>query len=332
MLRHAAKPVSEVRDATVTMLGEYLNRHAREERGEALPRASRGVDVVAIGHDLRASPLAPRQNHLLAALNDEDYARLLPHLELVALPRGGVLCEAHSNPDCVYFPTTGIVSIVYELENGTSVEVAVAGSDGMIGVAVFMGGGTTTSRAVVRNTGYGYRLGADVLRREFESSPSLRQWLLRYAQALLTQMAQTAVCHGHHPLEQQFCRLLLASMDRLRSDDVALTQDTMANLLGVRRESITAAAGKLQSAGLIRYHRGRITVLNRPRLEALVCECYAAAKAELDRLVPQHLPAVHATAMVSHSHSRCRGDAPGSVPVERYRSSGHPMRAAAGSI
>jgi CRP-like cAMP-binding protein len=223
---------------------------------------------------------------LLGALSDEDYARVVRHLEFVPLPCGKVLGEAGSTPEYVYFPTAGIVSMLYEMKNGTSVEAAVTGHDGVVGVTVFMGGGATTSRAVVRNSGHGYRMRADVLKREFEESPTLRQPLLRYTQALLVQMAQSGICHGHHQLVEQFCRLLLSSMDRLASNDVALTQDTIANLLGVRRESITAAAGKLQAAGLIQYRRGRITVLDRAALESRVCECYATVKSELDRLVP----------------------------------------------
>jgi CRP-like cAMP-binding protein len=249
------------------------------------------VEAPRNGRELRATAPAPRQNHLLAALNEDDYARLLRHLEFVSLPCGKVLGEAGSVPEYVYFPTGGIVSMLYEMKNGTSVEAAVTGHDGVVGVTVFMGGGATMNRAVVRNSGHGYRLRADILKREFEDSPSLRQPLLRYTQALLIQMAQSGICHGHHQLVEQFCRLLLSSIDRLASNDVALTQDTIANLLGVRRESITAAAGKLQAAGLIQYRRGRITVLDRAALESRVCECYATVKAELDRLVPRRMPA-----------------------------------------
>ena len=250
-------------------------------------KEARRRHAVAIGRELRLSMLAPQRNRLLAALNAEDNARLLPHLELVSLPRGTVICEARARSDYAYFPTDGIVSLLYELENGASVEVAVTGNDGMVGTAVFMGGGATTSRAVVRNGGQGYRIPARVLKTEFEGSAALRQLLLRYAQALTAQMAQTAVCRGRHQLEQQLCRMLLVSMDRLASAEVDLTQDAIAGLLGARRESVTAAAGRLQAAGLIRYHRGRITVLNRRLLEARVCECYAAAKVELDRLLPR---------------------------------------------
>jgi CRP-like cAMP-binding protein len=276
----------------VMTLGRYVRRHVV---AETPGRSASGVaDTSAAplgGRDLRAAAPNPRQNHLLAALSEEDYGRLLRHLEFVSLPCGKVLGEAGSIPEYVYFPTAGIVSMLYEMKNGTSVEAAVTGHDGVVGVTVFMGGGATTNRAVVRNSGHGFRLRADILKREFEESPSLRQPLLRYTQALLIQMAQSGICHGHHQLVEQFCRLLLSSMDRLSSNDVALTQDTIANLLGVRRESITAAAGKLQAAGLIQYRRGRITVLDRTALEERVCECYATVKTELDRLVPRRLPA-----------------------------------------
>jgi CRP-like cAMP-binding protein len=191
--------------------------------------------------DAICAPPPPRRGRttLLGALNEEDYARIVRHLEFVSLPCGKVLGEAGSIPEYVYFPTAGIVSMLYEMKNGTSVEAAVTGYDGVVGVTVFMGGGATTNRAVVRNSGHGYRLRADILKREFEESQTLRQPLLRYTQALLIQMAQSGICHGHHQLVEQFCRLLLSSMDRLASNDVALTQDTIANLLGVRRESIT---------------------------------------------------------------------------------------------
>jgi CRP-like cAMP-binding protein len=283
------------------------------------------ADVVVIERDLRYSPLAPKQNLLLAALDAETFASLLPHLELVSLPQHWVVCEAGDGMDFVYFPTSSIVSLLYELENGSSVEVAFTGNDGLVGIQVFMGGGTATSRAVVRNTGHGYRLPADLLKERFESCPLLRQPLLRYAQALIVQMAQTAVCHCHHRLEQQFNRLLLLTLDRLFSNELALTQDTMANLLGVRRESITATAGKLQAAGLIRYHRGRITVLNRPQLEARVCECYAVVKAELGRLFPQRSPVAHPVVTASQGHSDAAAMS-ASIPFDRIRRMAHPDR------
>ena len=278
--------------ARAMMLGRYARRHVIAESAQrSASAAPDATDAQPVGRDLRASTPAPRLNHLLGALNEEDYARILRHLEFVSLPCGKVLGEAGSIPEYVYFPTAGIVSMLYEMKNGTSVEAAVTGHDGVVGVTVFMGGGAMTNRAVVRNSGHGFRMRADILKREFEESPTLRQPLLRYTQALLIQMAQSGICHGHHQLVEQFCRLLLSSMDRLTSNDVALTQDTIANLLGVRRESITAAAGKLQAAGLIQYRRGRITVLDRAALESRVCECYATVKAELDRLVPHLVPA-----------------------------------------
>ena len=317
-------------DANVTLLGDHIGRRARQARAETFPRVREGgIDVVAIAPDRRGSRLSPKLNHLLAALNPADYANLIPHLEPVPLPRGWVVCEAHSNADYVYFPTSGIVSVLYELENGASVEVAVTGNDGVVGVAAFMGGGATTSRAVVRNEGYAYRLRASILKSEFENNPVLRQSLLCYAQALLTQIAQTAVCQRHHQLDKQLCRMLLVSVDRLPSDEVALTHDAMANLLGVRRESITAAAGHLQTAGLIRYHRGRITVLNRPGMEAQVCECYGVVKKELARLMPQPMAVAHAPVLVSHRNSNdVTSSATRAAPVERLRPSGDRVRVA----
>ena len=300
----AAKPGSRLNDAKVTLLDDYICRRLDDESEERVLTARKaGIDMLAMGHDLRGSLLAPRQNLLLAALDSKTYADLLPHLELVSLPHRWVIFEAGAEPDHVYFPTSGIVSLLYELENGTGVEVALTGNEGLVGVHVVMGGGTATSRAVVRNTGHGYRLPADVLKEKFERAPLLRQSLLRYAQALIAQTTQTAVCHCHHQLEQQFGRLLLLSMDRLSSNEIALTQDALANLLGVRRESITTTAGKLQAAGLIRYHRGRITVMNRPRLEARVCECYAVVKAALGRLAPTRTPAAASSLAIACGRS-----------------------------
>lgn len=275
-------------DAKVTVLGDYLSRHARDEPDEASRMRATHREALRSEPDPRSLPLAPRQNLVLASLTPEAFSEIAPHLELVALPQGWVVCEAGADIDHVYFPTSGIVSLVYELENGTSVEVALTGNDGLVGVQAVMGGGAATSRAVVRNSGHGYRLRVDVLNEKFERCPLLRQPLLRYAQALMAQTTQTAVCHCHHRLEQQFSRLLLLTLDRLPSNQMALTQDALADLLGVRRESITATAGKLQAAGLIRYHRGRITVMNRDRLEERVCECYGVVKGEIDRLLKPH--------------------------------------------
>jgi len=185
----------------------------------------------------------------------------------------------------VFFPTDGIVSLLYVMENGASAEIAVAGNEGLVGVSLFMGGGSTPSRAIVQSAGHAYRLGGEILKREFERGGTLQHLLLRYTQALITQMAQTAVCNRHHTVEQQLCRWLLLSLDRLASNEVHMTQELIANMLGVRREGVTEAAGRLQEAGLIRYQRGQISVLDRPRLEQRVCECYAVVKRECDRLL-----------------------------------------------
>jgi CRP-like cAMP-binding protein len=229
---------------------------------------------------------SPRQNHLLAALPEEDYNRLLPHLELVPMTLGEVLYESGSELRHVYFPTTAIISLLYVMLDGASAEIAVVGNEGIIGVALFMGGETMPNRAVVQSAGYAYRLKGKLLKQEFNRSGELQHLLLRYTQALLTQMAQTAVCNRHHSLDQQLCRWLLLSLDRLSSNELAMTQELIANMLGVRREGVTEAAGNLQKAGLISYHRGHITVLDRAGLEARTCECYAVVKQEYDRLLP----------------------------------------------
>jgi CRP-like cAMP-binding protein len=229
----------------------------------------------------------PKQNHLLAALPAADYARLLPELELVPLSLGWAVYEAGSQLAYVYFPTTSIISLLYVMEDGSSAEIAVAGNDGLVGIALFMGGESTPSRAVVQSAGYGYRLKAAVLQREFKRGGELQHLALRYTQALITQMAQTAVCNRHHSVEQQLCRWLLLSLDRLPSNKLSMTQELIANMLGVRREGVTEAAGNLQAAGLIQYSRGHITVLDRPKLEKRVCECYAVVKRESDRLLPK---------------------------------------------
>jgi CRP-like cAMP-binding protein len=234
-----------------------------------------------------------KNNRLLAALPQEIYERLLPYLEPVSLPLGTALYESGGAQGYVYFPTSSIVSLLYVLENGSSAEIAVTGCEGLVGIALFMGGETTPSRAVVQSAGHGYRLKAAVLKKEFENGGALQLLLLRYTQALITQMTQTAVCNRHHALDQQLCRWLLLSLDRLPANELAMTQELIANMLGVRREGVTEAAGKLQAAGLIEYSRGHITVLDRPGLEARVCECYAVVKNEYDRLLPS---AVAATA------------------------------------
>ena len=229
----------------------------------------------------------PHQNHLLAALPTEDYKRLLQHLELVPMPLGDVLYESGNELRHVYFPTTAIVSLLYVMLDGASAEIAVVGNEGIIGVALFMGGETMPNRAVVQSAGHAYRLKGQLLKNEFSRSGELQHLLLRYTQALLTQMAQTAVCNRHHTLDQQLCRWLLLSLDRLPSNELTMTQELIANMLGVRREGVTEAAGNLQRAGLIAYRRGKITVLNRVGLEARACECYEVVKKEFDRLLPE---------------------------------------------
>jgi CRP-like cAMP-binding protein len=232
----------------------------------------------------------PRQNQILDALSPAARERLLPHLQVEALPLGMVLYESGDTLRHIYFPTDSIVSLLYVLEDGATAEIAVVGNDGAIGVALFMGGETTTNRAIVQSAGSAYRLTGSRLKQEFERHGEMLHILLRYTQALITQMAQTAVCNRHHSVDQQLCRWLLLSLDRLSSNQLAMTQELIANMLGVRREGVTEAAGKLQKLGVIEYRRGHITVLDRPQLEQLSCECYAVVKKETDRLVP-HLHA-----------------------------------------
>ncbi|MDO8961983.1 MAG: Crp/Fnr family transcriptional regulator [Methylophilus sp.] len=229
----------------------------------------------------------PQQNLLLNALPDEDFERIEPMLELVEMPLGLVLYESGGQLRHVYFPTTSIVSLLYVLENGASAEIAVVGNEGILGISLFMGGETTPSRAVVQSAGYGYRMSAKNLKEEFKRAGNMMRLLLRYTQALITQMAQTAVCNRHHTVEQQLCRWLLLSMDRLEGDQLNMTQELIANMLGVRREGVTEAACKLQHAGLIQYARGHIKVIDRPGLENRVCECYQVVKTEFDRLLPE---------------------------------------------
>jgi CRP-like cAMP-binding protein len=231
-------------------------------------------------------PINARKNKLLAALPDTEWQNLLPHLEWVDLPLGKVIYESGSTLTHVYFPTTAIVSLLYVMENGSSAEIAVAGNEGIVGISLFMGGESTTSRAVVQSAGEGFRLNAKFLKTEFNRSDPLMHLLLRYTQALITQMSQTAVCNRHHSMDQQLCRWLLLSLDRLPSNELVMTQELIANMLGVRREGVTEEALKLQKAGLIRYVRGRITVLDRAGLEKRSCECYAVVKKEYDRLLP----------------------------------------------
>lgn len=227
----------------------------------------------------------PKQNHLLAALPEPEWKRWSPQMELIDLELGAVLYESGSTMTHVYFPTTAIVSLLYVMENGASAEIAVVGNEGLVGISLFMGGNSTPSRAVVQSAGKGYRMPSQALKDEFKLAPVLRL-LLRYTQALITQMAQTAVCNRHHSLDQQLCRWLLLSLDRLEGDDLVMTQELISNMLGVRREGVTESALKLQKAGLIKYARGHITVLDRPGLEERTCECYAVVKREYDRLLP----------------------------------------------
>lgn len=229
---------------------------------------------------------SPRQNHLLAALPPDVQERLFPHLELLRLPLGKALYESGDAMRHVYFPTDAIISLLYVMENGASAEISVVGNEGLIGVAVFMGGESTPSRAIVQSAGSVFRLSGQRIKDEFNRHGEMLQLMLRYTQALITQMSQTAVCNRHHSIDQQLCRWLLLSLDRLPSNQLTMTQELIANMLGVRREGVTEAAGKLQKLGVIEYSRGRITVLDRARLEELSCECYAVVKKETDRLLP----------------------------------------------
>ena len=228
----------------------------------------------------------PQQNHLLAALPEDIQSRLFPSLEPVTLPLGKVLYESGDTLRHVYFPTDSIVSLLYVMESGASAEISVVGNEGLVGISLFMGGESTPSRAIVQSAGSAYRLPGQQLKDEFNRHGEFQNLLLRYTQALITQMSQTAVCNRHHTIDQQLCRWLLLSLDRLPDNRLTMTQELIANMLGVRREGVTEAAGKLQRAGVIHYSRGQITVLDRPKLEQLSCECYAVVKRETDRLLP----------------------------------------------
>ncbi len=230
----------------------------------------------------------PRNNHILDALPEAERERLFPHLKLVPMPLGMVLYESGAALRHIYFPTNSIVSLLYVMQDGSSAEIAVVGNEGAIGVALFMGGETTPSRAIVQSAGYAYRLTGKRLKQEFNRHGQMLHVLLRYTQSLITQMAQTAVCNRHHSVDQQLCRWLLLSLDRLSGNELEMTQELIANMLGVRREGVTEAAGKLQKLGVIHYTRGKITVVDRPKLEKLSCECYAVVKRESDRLLTPH--------------------------------------------
>jgi CRP-like cAMP-binding protein len=236
-----------------------------------------------------ANDTDPKLNRLLAALPDDEWQRWQPQLEWVSLPLGQVLYESGRAMDHAYFPTSAIVSLLYVLEGGSSAEIAVVGREGVVGISLFMGGESTPSRAVVQSAGEGFRLRSGVLKTEFNRSGPVMHLLLRYTQALITQMAQTAVCNRHHSLEQQLCRWLLLSLDRLQGDELLMTQELIANMLGVRREGVTEAALKLQKRGLIRYTRGHIRVLDRGGLEQTTCECYDVVRKEYDRLLPDRV-------------------------------------------
>jgi CRP-like cAMP-binding protein len=237
---------------------------------------------------LTSPPYAPnpRQNHLLAALPEDDYQHILPNLEYVKLPLGKIISESGGSTHYVYFPTTAIVSLLNVLENGSTAEIAVVGREGVVGIALFMGGASMLSRALVQSEGSAYRMNGELLKLEFNRDPAMQHLFMRYIMALLAQMAQTAICNRHHSIDQQLCRWLLLSMDRLSGNVLNMTQELIADMLGVRREGVTEAAGKLQDAGLISYSRGCLTILDRKGLEARVCECYEVVRKEFDRLLP----------------------------------------------
>jgi CRP-like cAMP-binding protein len=231
-------------------------------------------------------PQDPRQNRILAALPALDYERMLPDLEYIPMPLGWTMSESGDHVNFLHFPTSGIVSLIYDLENGASSEIALVGNEGMVGISIFMGGESMPSSTVVQSEGDAYRLSRKVMKKEFALGGQLQHLALLYTQALISQTSQTAVCNQHHTLDQQLCRWLLMSLDRLHENKLVITQEMIASLLGVRRESVTDAAGKLQKAGIIEYSRGLIKVLNRPKLEKKVCECYEVVKQEYDRLLP----------------------------------------------
>jgi CRP-like cAMP-binding protein len=256
------------------------------EHLEPVPESIAVSQVDQFGSSMQPRPDTPRQNHLLDALPPEEWDRLHPKMELRPMPLGHVLYESGDTMRHVYFPTTSIVSLLYVMENGSSAEIAIVGNEGIVGISLFMGGETTPSRAIVQSGGHAYRIPGQHLKDEFFRAGPMQRLLLRYTQALITQMAQTAVCNRHHSVEQQLCRWLLMSIDRLAANELTMTQELIANMLGVRREGVTESAGKLQRLGLIEYSRGHIIVVDRPALEAHACECYAVVKKEFDRLLP----------------------------------------------
>ncbi len=250
--------------------------------GKALSRVGLSGALVPTSSEIQL-------NDLLSALPETQLERWLPHLELVEMPLGAVIFESGQLESHAYFPTSGIVSLLYVMKNGDSAEIAVVGNEGMVGVALFMGGNTTTSRAVVQAAGLGYRLKASHLSAGFDLGGPVAKLLLRYTQALMTQMAQTTVCNRHHSLDEQLCRWMLLSLDRLPGNELAMTQELISNMLGVRREGVTEAALKIQAAGFISYSRGRIKVLDRAGLEQRACECYSVVKFEYERLLPHQM-------------------------------------------
>jgi CRP-like cAMP-binding protein len=255
------------------------------------PHDGRNLDQDTPPGSVKTLSPDPSENHLLAVLPNAEWQRWLPHLERVEMPLGQVLYESGGTLSHVYFPTTAIVSLLYVMENGASAEIAVVGNEGIVGISLFMGGDSTSSRAVVQSAGVGLRLKAQIMKDDFNRAGPVLHLLLRYTQALITQMAQTAVCNRHHSLDQQLCRWLLLSLDRLQCNELVMTQELIANMLGVRREGVTEGALKLQNAGLIRYARGHISVLDREGLQKRSCECYAVVKKEYERLLPRK-PAV----------------------------------------
>ena len=247
------------------------------------------LDLNLVAEMLETLPHSPDQNHLLAALPEVVQERVYPFLELTPMPLGRVLYESGVATRHVYFPTDAIISLLYVMENGASAEIAVVGNEGLVGLALFMGGESTTGRTIVQSAGFAYRLPGKRFKDEVNRHGELLMLMLRYTQSLITQMAQTAVCNRHHSIDQQLCRWLLLSLDRLSGDHLIMTQELIANMLGVRREGVTEAAGRLQKQGVIEYNRGHIRVLNRPKLEELTCECYKVVKRETDRLLPLFL-------------------------------------------
>lgn len=266
--------------AIAALMKETAKETARDKRRLMIPSVSSVRIAGLYGHN-------PKQNHLLAALPAADYDRLLPHLELVSMQFGTTVCDTDIQMQHVYFPTSSIVSLLYDTEDGSSAETAIIGHEGLVGVNLFMDGGTTLSRALVKSAGYAFRLKAPILREEFARGGPLQHFLLRYTHALLTQMSQTAVCNRHHSVAQQLCRCLLLCIDRLPTNELHLTQELIGSMLGVRRESVAKEAEKLQHEGLIHYSRGHIKILDRHGLEHRVCECYARVKKEYDRLLPE---------------------------------------------